>query len=221
MDDVAEIGHADDNQQVADDGRAVDGHDVCHQAEDADRGELDDHHHDLHDDLVHSADRAADGDAIVPGREDARAEEDRDDDDRQHISAYHRLEQVIGEDVHDDLHDGGGFLGLVFQAGGLEQRECALENVGKYKADDDGDGGREHVVHERPQADRADALEILQGDDAVGDREEHDRDNEELQQVDVDRADGLEVIRGELRRFQETQAHENTSDHADKDPYGQ
>ena len=90
-----------------------------------------------------------------------------------------------------------------------------------YKADDDGDGGREHVVHERPQADRADALEILQGDDAVSDREQNDGHNEELQQVDVDRADGLEVIRGELRFFQETQTHKNTDDHADKDPYGQ
>ena len=220
MDDVAEIGNANDDEQVADDGRAVDGDDVCHQAEDADRGELDDHHHDLHDDFFHAVDKLCDLLALLTGGQDARAEEDGDDDDRQHVGVDHGLEEVIGEDVHDDLHDGGGFLGLVFQAGGLEQRECALENVGQHEADDDGDGGREHVVHERPQADRADALEILQGDDAVSDREQNDGHNEELQQVDVDRADGLDPLRGKIAETgeRENEARNDTGQHADEDP---
>ena len=172
MNDVAKVRYADDERQLADDVRTIDGDDVGHQAEDTDRGELDDHHHDLHDDFFHAVDKLCDLLALLTGGQDARAEEDGDDDDRQHVGGDHRLQQVGREDVHDDLHDGRGFLGLVLQraeVGGGQRGEITLEDVDQDQADDDGQCSRDHVVDEGLNADGADALEILQADDAVGD----------------------------------------------------
>ena len=101
--DIAEVRNADDERQLTDDVRAVDSDDVGHQAEDTDRGELDDHHHDLHDDFFHAVDKLCDLLALLTGGQDARAEEDGDDDDRQHVGVDHGLEEVIGED--DDESD--------------------------------------------------------------------------------------------------------------------
>lgn len=100
---------------LPDDVGAVDSDNVGHEAEDTDRGELDDHHHDLHDDFFHAVDELRDLLALFACGQNARAEENGSDDDRQHVGRDHRLEQVGREDVHDDLHDGRGFLRLIFQ----------------------------------------------------------------------------------------------------------
>ena len=63
------------------------------------------------------------------------------DDDRQHVGRNHRLKQVGREDVHDDLHDGGSFLRLIFQRAqicGRQRGKAALEEVDEHKTDDDG-----------------------------------------------------------------------------------
>ena len=223
MDDVADVGDADDQSQLADDLRAVDGNNGGHQAENADRGEADDHHHDLHNDFEAAVDQLADLRALFAGGQNARAKEDGNDDNRQHVGIDHGLEEVVGEDVHDDLHDMGRFLGLIFQrteVGGGQGRERALEQVDQHKADHDGDGGGTHVVDKSFQADRADALEIVQGDNAVCDRQQNHRNNQELQQVDIDRADGLDPCGGKitLSGKRERKARRDTGKHADKYP---
>ena len=223
MDDVADIGNTDDERQLADDVRTVDSDDVGHQAEDTDRGELDDHHHDLHDDFFHAVDKLCNLLALLTGGQDARAEEDGDDDDRQHVGGDHRLEQVGREDVHDDLHDGRGFLRLIFQRAqicGRQRGEAALEEIDQHEADNDGQRGRNHVIHEGLQADGTDALEVLQADDAVSDREQDDRDDQELQQVDVDRADGLDPLRGKIAETgkRKNETGDDTGQHADEYP---
>ena len=223
MDDVADIGNTDDERQLADDVRTIDSDDVGHQAEDTDRGELDDHHHDLHDDFFHAVDKLCDLLALLTGGQDARAEEDGDDDDRQHVGGDHRLQQVGREDVHDDLHNGRSFLGFIFQSAqicGRQRGEAALEEVDEHEADDDGQRGRAHIVHKRLDADGADALEVLQADDAVSNREQDDRDDQELQQVDVDRADGLDPLRGKIAETGErkNETGDDTGQHADEYP---
>ena len=223
MDDVADIGNTDDERQLADDVRTVDSDDVGHQAEDTDRGELDDHHHDLHDDFFHAVDKLCDLLALLTGGQDARAEEDGDDDDRQHVGGDHRLQQVGREDVHDDLHNGRSFLGFIFQSAqicGRQRGEAALEEVDEHEADDDGQRGRAHIVHKRLDADGADALEVLQADDAVSNREQDDRDDQELQQVDVDRADGLDPLRGKIAETgkRKNETGDDTGQHADEYP---
>ena len=223
MDDVADIGNTDDERQLADDVCTIDGNDVGHQAEDTDRGELDDHHHDLHDDFFHAVDELCDFLALLTGGKDARAEEDGDDDDRQHVRGDHRLQQVGREDVHDDLHNGRSFLGFIFQSAEVsrgQRGEVALEEVDEHKADDDGQRGRAHIVHKRLDADGTDALEVLQADDAVSDREQDDRDDQEFQQVDVDRADGLDPLRGKIAETGECEDEtgDDTGQHADEYP---
>ena len=223
MDDVANIGDADDESQLADDVSAVDSDDVGHEAEHADRSELDDHHHDLHDDFFHAVDEFADLLALFASGQNACAEEDGNDDDRQHVGRNHRLKQVGREDVHDDLHDGGSFLRLIFQRAqicGRQRGKAALEEVDEHKTDDDGQSGCAHIVHKRLDADGTDALKVLQADDAVSDREQDDRDDQELQQVDVDRADGLDPLRGEIAETgeREDETGNDTGDHADKYP---
>ena len=47
--DIAQIGHQNDQQQRAQDLGTVHRHHVAHQAEDADGGDVDDHGHDLHE----------------------------------------------------------------------------------------------------------------------------------------------------------------------------
>ena len=223
MHDVAEVRNADDERQLTDDVRTVDSDDIGHQAENADRGELDDHHHDLHDDFFAAVDEITDLLALLARSQHARAEEDGDDDDRQHVGVDHGLEEVIGEDVHDDLHDGRGFLGLVLQraeVGGGQRGEIALEDVDQDQADDNGQRGRDHVVDEGLNTDGADALEILQADDAVGDREQDDRDDQELQKIDVDRADGLDPLCGKIAETGECEDEtgDDTGQHADEYP---
>ena len=223
MDNVADVGNADDECQLANDVSAIDGDNIGHEAEDTDRGELDDHHHDLHDDFFAAVDELRDLLALFASGQNARAEENGGDDDRQHVGGDHRLEQVGREDVHDDLHDGRGFLRLIFQRAqicGRQRGEAALEEIDQHEADHDGQCSRDHVIHEGLQADGTDALEVLQADDAVSDREQDDRDDQELQQVDVDRADGLDPLRGEIAETgeREDETGGNTGKHADKYP---
>ena len=223
MDDVADVGNADDERQLADDVDAVDGDDVGHEAEHADWSKLNDHHHDLHDDFFAAVDEFADFPALFASGQNACAEENGDDDDRQHVGVDHGLEEVIGEDVHDDLHDRRGFLRFVCKTFDLSRRqrgEIALEDVDEHEADDNGQCSRAHIIYKRLDADRADAFEILQADDAVSDREQDDRDDQELQQVDVDRSDGLDPLRGEIAETgeREDETGGNTGKHADKYP---
>ena len=221
MDQVADIGDANDDGKRANDLRAVDGDDVGHQAEHTDRGELDDHHHDLHDNFERSVDQITDLLALFASGQNAGTEEDGNDDDRQHVGFDHRLKQVVREDADDDGHDGRSFLGFILQSAQLcagKRRECTLEDVDQHKANHNGDGGSAHIVHKRLDADAADTLEVLQRDNAVSNGEQHNGYNEELQQVDVDRANGFDPLGCELGVLQEQQTDKDTGDHADEYP---
>gem|GEM_PF-7002209 len=221
MDDVSEVSDADDERQLADDVRAVFGDDVGHQAEHADRSEADNHHHDFHDDFFCGVDEACNLLTLLAGGKAARAEEDRDHDDRQHVSVDHRLKQVVGEDVDNDLHDGGCFLCFIRQLAELrrgERRERALEDVDQHQADDDRQRRGEHIVDEGLKTNRADTLEILKGNDAVGDGEQDNGNNKEFQKVDIDRADGLDPFLCERAHVGKCKCktREDAERHADK-----
>ena len=85
MDDITEVRNTDDERQLADDVGTVDSDDVGHEAEHADWSKLNDHHHDLHDDFFAAVDEFADFLALFASGQNARAEENGGDDDRQHV----------------------------------------------------------------------------------------------------------------------------------------
>ena len=221
MDDIADVGNADDERELADDLRTVDRDNVGHQAEHADRGEADDHHHDLHDNFQTAVDELTDLLTLFAGGEHARAEENGDHDDRQHIRLDHRLKEVAREDGDDRLHDGRSFLCLIRQLAQLrrgEGSEAALEDVDQHQTDDDRQSGGEHIVDERLDADRADTLEVIQGDNAVSNGEQHHGNDQEFQQVHIDRADGLDPFGGKsaLLEIRENQTGDDTERHTDE-----
>lgn len=129
---------------------------VCHQAEHAVGGKADDHHHDLHDDFLTAIDEVGDLRALAACCKAACAEEDGDNDDRQHVGVYHGLKEVIREDVDDNAHNRWGFLGLIGKLSELcggKRREVALEKIDQHKTNDNGERGCEHVVDEGFQTD--------------------------------------------------------------------
>ena len=67
-------------------------------------------------------------------------------------------------------------------------------------------------------ADGANLLDILHGDHAADEGQQHDGYNDELEQIDEDGADGLDVLGGDAGRIQEAQTNQNTSHHGDEDP---
>ena len=221
MNDIAEVGDANDQGELADDLRAVLSDDVGHEAENADRGEADDHHHDLHDDFLTAVDEVGDLCALLTGGEAAGAKEDGDHDDRQHVGGDHRLHKVGREDIYDDLHDGRSFLRLIgqgFDIGGGQRRERALEDVDQRKADHNGQRGGGHIVNKGLETDGADALEVVKGDNAVGNGEQNNGDDKEFQQVYIDGADGLDPFLCELAEMGECEdeSGNDAEGHADE-----
>ena len=83
---------------------------VRHEAEHAAGGEGNDHHEYLHDNVIHAVGKLAYLLALLTGGKDARAEEDSNDDDGQHVGVHHGLEEVIreyaGEALAPDAREG-------------------------------------------------------------------------------------------------------------------
>ena len=224
MQDISHIGNADHKCKRADDFRAVYGDDVCHQAEYANRRQLHDHHQHPHDDLVHAVHKLCDLLPLFPGGKDACAKQDRDHDHREHIRLHHRRKQIIREYADDDVHDLRSLFRFIGKLGKLrarQRRESALKAGNKDEADGDGNCRCDHIIHKRFDANAAYAPKVLQRDYAIHDRKQNDRDNEELEQIDVDRPDRFQVIGRESGILQKAQADEYAGEHADEDPYGQ
>ena len=194
MENVSGIGYTDDEGQRADDLCAVNGDNISHEAEYADRGELDDHHEDLHDDFIHAVNDICDHFALLTGSKNACAEENSNDDNGQHVGIDHGLEQVIGENVNDNIHDLGSLGSLIFKAGRyarIENREEALETVNDNKADNNSECRGADVVYKGLYSYTADLFKVIKADDAAHNREQNDRDDHKLEKIDVDRTERL------------------------------
>ena len=226
VDNVADVGNANDERESADDGRTVNGNNVAHESKNADRGNADDHHHDLHDDFICAVDEVADKLALFTCSENTCTKENGNADYGQHIAFNHGLEEVIGEYIYDNVHNCGGFGSGVFKAAqcrAVQRMEEALEDVYNNEADYNGKSGGADVVYKGLNADAANALEVLEVDDAVSNGAYNNGNNQELQQVDVDGTDGLNPGSGKVRKtcLKENEACKNTGEHTDKYPCGQ
>ena len=216
VDDVADVSGQQHQTQRAEDLGTLSGHDPSHQAENADGGDLQDEAHDGLGDLVEGGHEVAEGLALFTSHQNAAAEEQGHDNDLEHGGVDHRIDEVAGEDVHDDLHDVGG-LGLI---GGilcqLQNGEGTLEQAGDHKADHAGDGGGGEEVRNRLPADGADLLYITRRDDPADHGEQDHGDNYKFEKIDKNCAERLQVICGKLRDFAEIayQTHSDTGKQA-------
>lgn len=129
MEQIPQIGDADDDGQRADDGGSVDRDHVAHQAEYTNRGNLDDHHHDLHDDLAHAVDQFRNFFSLFTGSKNARSGKQGDHDDREHIRSHHRLECVAWKNPHDDIHHVRAGR-RIFRSARFQTGKCSNKGVG-------------------------------------------------------------------------------------------
>ena len=141
MDDAADSDAGDDGNQRQQDRRAVFSNDRQQQGEDTDRSEA----HDNADDFI--GDFCAgikefdeDVSAFAADFEDADADEQGEDDDRQNICFSHGLNWVGRNHGHEDLHDGRGFFDLDDRIRGHLQAKTRMSKTGDAEADDNGDG---------------------------------------------------------------------------------
>ena len=227
MDDVADVGSQQDEAERAEDLGALRRDDPAHQAEHADRRDLQDEGHDSLRDLVERGNKRCKGLALLACDQNAAAEQQRNDDDLEHRRIQQRLHRVRREDVLDGRHK-VTFLGLI---GCIlckrQNREAALEKVRDHKTDDAGNSRRRQEVHNGLPADLADLADIAHGEHAVHNGEQHQRYNDKLQKVDENVAEGLEIAGRKVRRIlrahrrPENRTNRDTGHEADHDPYAE
>ena len=215
MDDVADVGGQQNEAERAENLGALRCDDPAHQAEHADRGNLQDEGHDSLRDLVERGNKRCKGLALLACDQNAAAEQQRNDDDLEHRRIQQRLHRVRREDVLDGRHK-VTFLGLI---GCIlckrQNREAALEEVRDHEADDAGNSRRRQEVHNGLPADLADLADIAHGEHAVHNGEQNQRHNDELQQVNEDIAKGLEIAGCKVCRI--LRAHCRPEDRTDRD----
>ena len=211
--DVADVGGQQHQAEGAEDFRALRGNDPDHQREHAIGRQFKDEAHDALRDFVEGADEIAEGLALLAGNQNAAAEDDGDEDDLQHGRGGQRVDEVVRENIDDGVHEVGA-LGLVGRALlQFKHGEAALEEIGHDQAEHAGDRRCHQEVGHRLPADLADLLDVVHGNHAVHDAQQHQRNDNELQQVDEDVAKGLDVLRGERAgRFRAHGQPENSAD---------
>ena len=227
MDDVADVGGQQNEAERAEDLRPLRRDDPAHQAEHADRRDLQDEGHDSLRDLVERGNERCKGLALLACDQNAAAEQQRNDNDLEHRRIQQRLHRVRREDVLDGRHK-VTFLGFIRRVLCKRQnREAALEKVRDHEADDAGNSRRRQEVHNGLPADLADLANIAHGEHAVHNGEQHQRYNDKLQKVDENVAEGLEIAGRKVRRVlrahrrPENRTNRDTGHEADHDPYAE
>ena len=179
--------------QGADDLCAVGSHNGSQQAEHTNGGQLQDQFHNLHEHFVGLLNQGTNLGCLLTHQDNAEADKQGDDDDLQHIGVDQRCQEVGGEDVNQNVHEGSGFLGFIGQITGGQCGESALHKLTQDQTDDDGHSGGQQVVNDGLDADGAHLTDVLHGDHAAQDGEQDDGADDELQQVQEDGTEGLDV----------------------------
>ena len=204
VDNVADVRAENDQEERAQNGRALGGGDPRHVGEHADGRQGDDKLHQLLNDGVHGAHQIPAELALLARHHNGPAEEQGDHDDLEHVGVDEGSPHVAGEDVHQHGHKAVEGLGLVLRRAQLrrEVREQARahEDVGEDQADDAGDGGGAEEVGHRLHAHGAHLLHVAHGEDAVDHAQQHHGHHDELQKIHEDVAEGLQIRRGKVRQ---------------------
>lgn len=181
-------------------------------------GELQDHFHAFHKDVVQVVDAL--NDTLIFGsahQKHRKADEQCHDDDLQHFGIHHGGDKVGRKDVDQCVHKGGGFGGLVGKVGGGYHREQTLKQGAADQADGDGEGGGAQIVDHGFDADGAHLPDVAHGDDAAHDGKQHDGYHDEFEQVQEDGAEGLNIVLGKVRMVLEQQTGDDGQHQRNKD----
>ena len=219
MDEAADGDAGDDGDQRQQDGRAVLGDDRQQQGEDADRSEAHDDADDLVGDLCAGVEELdQDVCALAADLEDADADEEREDDDRQDIRFGHRSDRVSRDHRDEDLHDRRRFLDLDDSVRCHLEAEARMREACDAEADDDGDSRRDEVEQDRLDADAAELRRVTEARHADDERAEDDGDDHHLDEIDEDRADrGNPPVDERQCRFARNQADDDGQHERDED----
>ncbi len=126
----------------------------------------------------------------------AKAENHREEDDRQHLTTRHGGNDVRGDQVEDGLDErmlmldfgGGGFvLGDVHGAQGAHvDARARVKHIGQHQADENGDGGDDLEIENGLETDAPQLLRVADTGDADHQRGNDNRDHDHLDQADED-----------------------------------
>ncbi|MCO5556213.1 hypothetical protein L7F22_009759 [Adiantum nelumboides] len=196
---AAEVDGDDQPGERGDDAAAVGRERVADQAEHADRGEHDDPADDRQDDLERRAGERDERLGLLPQRVGGGADEQRGDDDLQHVVVGERGERVVRHQVRQQrLPRSRGPRAHGLDVGRVGGDRDALTGP-PDQPDRDADQHRDQRGPGEPgdgapaePGRGAAAAEVTQADDADDDREEHQRHDRELQQPGEQPADGVQ-----------------------------
>ena len=138
--------------------------------------------------------------ALLTGQQDAKADEQRNDNDLKHGGIHQRRNGIGGEDGNDGVHNALTLRWRIFEAGGGQwsKQMQSLRSAGQNQSQCNGEGGGAHIVYNGLAAHRADLFDISHGDNTGGNGEQHDGNDDEFQQVQEDGAEGLDVAVGNI-----------------------
>ena len=191
-----------------------------------------DRHHDaddLHHQLVHES--AGPDEALGALTEHQRGDpdENRVEDDLQHLTLGEGLDRVGGDDAGDDLPERGrlfGFDARRVDAGHVES-PARTDQLGDADGYADRQRGGHQVEPERLAADATQHPDVSDPGDAGDQREDHQRHDKQLECVQEGRADHVEeavddvVTDPLIAQDVEGDPHRQSGDHADRDFCGQ
>ena len=224
---VTNVGHQQHHEQVAQNRGAVLTDHGADQTSHADGRELDNEVHDPQKDLVEALHHLTGHLALLPGQQDAEAQQQRDHNNLQHGGVGQRGNGVGGENGHDGVHQALSGGGLISQSGGgqgLEQTGSPGHG-GQDQSQQHRESGGTHIIDHGFAAYAAHLAHILHGDDAGSDGEQHDGDHHELQQIQENGAEGFDVGFGNVQTGHTAQFHRdqdqtgrNAHDQTHEDP---
>jgi hypothetical protein len=157
------------------------------------RRQLDEHGDQAHEHLVDVFEEAHQPRARLAGTAHGDAEQQREDDDLQHVALGHGGHRVGGEDVDERVLDAGGLAGIERDVhGGRAGAAPGHDQQRQQQRDGDGDGGGEQIQADGLAADPAHAAGIAETGGAADQRHQHQRHHHELQAGDEDAAAGVD-----------------------------
>ena len=210
MDRAANRQAGDDRHQRQQDFRTVRRHHRNQQREYADRSEIHDHGDDLVADLRRRVgDANQDLGAFAANLDDADADEQREDDDRQDLRFRHGVNRARRNHVDEDLHDARRFLDVNLALGGHLQTGARRADAGDDEANQDRDRRRDEIDGDRADADASQRRRIAEARHADDQRREDHRNDHHLDEVDENRADRSYPQLDEGQRFR---PHDQTDD---------
>ena len=200
--------------------------DIGDGTERTDRGQPQDHHQHLEDQLLQVLDTAQDRVARRTETLDRETHQQRDEQRLQHAALGQRREQRCRDDALDEVQQTAGLMGLVGEFGALTRSVGDVEPFARVQqvADDQTDAQREgrhrQEVDEGQPADLADGRSLTHRSDAEHDGAEDHRCDHHLDQRDehgAEHADALAHVGGQDA---DGDTGDDRDDHRDVEPMG-